>query len=94
MKSALLEKLRTAVEEWAKLHGVEAAFIDAKPTGLDSGVHVLLVARRGFEKWSPYERHKSLFSFLHQQANGEGGLFIRLSMMTEEEYEQYQDVEV
>ncbi len=95
MKPLLLERLRAAVGEWSQNNNVEPALIDAKYTGLGASVHVLLVARRGFENWSAYERHKSLFGFLHQRVNDDGGLFIiRLSMMTEAEYEKYEGVAV
>ncbi len=94
MKTSLLEKLRAAVEEWARIHNVETTLIDAKYTGIGSNVHVVVVARKGFENWSRYERHNSLFQFLHDKVNGNGDLVItRLSMMTEEEYEKYEGVE-
>jgi stress-induced morphogen len=95
MKSALLEKLRAAVEEWARMHNVETTLIEAKYTGLGSNVHVLVVARKGFENWSRYERHNSLFQFLDSKLNANGELVITgLGMVTEEEYEQYEGVEV
>lgn len=95
MKSVLLEKLRAAVEEWARMHNVETTLIEAKFTGLGSNVHVLVVARKGFENWSRYERHNSLFQFLDSKLNADGELVItRLGMMTEEEYEKYEGVEV
>jgi hypothetical protein len=95
MKSQLLTKLRSAVEEWAKIHNIEITLIDAKYTGFGSSVHVIVVARRGFENWSPYERHNSLFQFLYDKVGANGDLVItRLSMMTEDEYEKYEDAEV
>ncbi len=95
MKNSLLKKLREAAEEWARINNIESVLIDAKYTGIGSSVHVVVVARKGFENWSRYERHQSLFNFLHDKANANGNLFIsRLSMMTEEEYEKYEGVEV
>jgi len=94
MKSSILEELREAAEEWARIHHVEASLIEAKHTGIGSSVHVLVVARRGFENWSRYDRHHSLFNFLHDKVKTNGKLFIsRLSMMTEEEYDKYDRVE-
>jgi len=95
MKATLLTKLRSAVEEWARIHQVETTLIDAKYTGLGSSVHVLVVARKGFENWSPYERHNSLFQFLYDKVGVNDDLVItRLSMMTEDEYEKYENAEV
>jgi stress-induced morphogen len=96
MRSSLLAKLRAAVKEWAQLHNVETTLIEAKYTGLGSNVHVLVVASKGFENWSRYERHNSLFQFLHDKVGTNEGLVItRLSMMTEEEYETYyEEVEI
>jgi len=95
MKNSVLEELREAAEEWARIHNVEVGLIEAKYTGIGSSVHVLVVARRGFESWSRYDRHHSLFNFLHDKVKTDGKLFIsRLSMMTEAEYEKYEGVEV
>ena len=94
MRSEWLKKLRAAVEEWARIHGVETTLIDAKYTGLGSSVDVLVVARKGFEDWSRYERHNSLFQFLESKLDANGELVITgIGMMTEEEYEKYADVE-
>lgn len=94
MKSTLIKKVRAAVEEWARIHNIETTLIEAKYTGLGSNVHVLVVARKGFENWPRYERHNSLFQFLDSKLNTDGDLVITgLGMMTEEEYEKYEGVE-
>lgn len=94
MKKLLLQKVRDAAEEWARIHNIEIALIEAKYTGLGDNVHVLVVAKKGFENWARYERHHSLFRFLHDNVSMNGDLVItRLSMMTEEEYEKYEEVE-
>lgn len=94
MKSTLIKKVRAAVEEWARIHNIETTLIEAKYTGLGSNVHVLVVARKGFENWPRYERHNSLFQFLDSKLNTDGDLVITgLGMMTEEEYEKYAGVE-
>ncbi len=97
MKSSIiLKELRAAIEEWARVHNVETSLIEIKPTGFGSSVHVLVVARKGFENWPRYERHDSLFDFLNAKVDRTGSdVFIsRLSPMTEEEYEKYEGVEV
>jgi len=96
MKSSIiLKEVRAAIEEWARLHNVETSLIDVKHTGMGSIVHVLVVARKGFENWPWYERHDSLFDFLNAKVDRTGSdVFIsRLSPMTEEEYEKYEGVE-
>jgi len=94
MKTELLKKLRQAAEEWARAHNVEITLIDVKYSGVGSNVHVLVVARKGFENWSWFERDSSLFDFLHAKANNNGALFISsLGTITEEEYEKYESVE-
>jgi hypothetical protein len=94
MKTALLKKLHEAVAEWARIHNIETNLIEVKPSGIASGVHILVVARRGFENWRWSERERDLFRFLRPQFNGNGDFAItRLETMTEEEYEKYADVE-
>ena len=94
MKAMLLEKLREAVAEWAQAHNIETALIDAKYSGIGPGVHILVVARHGFENWWWAERERDLFRFLRTKFNGNGDFVItRLETMTEEEYEKYEDVD-
>ena len=96
MKSSILKELKAAVEEWARLHNIETSLIEVKYAGIDSIVHVLVVARKGFENWPFHERHDSLFNFLNANVDRTGSnVFIsRLSPMTEDEYEKYEGVEV
>jgi hypothetical protein len=95
MKAERLEKLRKAAEEWAQAHNVESTLVEVKYSGVGSNVHVLVVARKGFENWPWFERDSSLFDFLHAKANINGDLFISsLGTMTEDEYEKYEGVEV
>ncbi len=95
MKTSRLKDLRAIIEEWADIHNVETTLIDIQPRGIGSNVHVIVVARKGFENWRRSERHDSLFDFIHAKLNLNGELFIsRLSAMTEEEYESYEGVEV
>ena len=95
MKSSVLKELHAAIEEWARVHNVETSLIEVKPSGIGSSVHILVVARKGFENWPWYERHDSLFNFLNAKVDRTGSdVFIsRLSPMTEEEYEKYEGVE-
>jgi len=94
MKTFLLQKLREAIAEWARTHNIETTLIEVKPSGIGPGVHVLVVARRGFENWRWSERERDLFRFLHPQFNGNSDFVItRLETMTEKDYEKYAEVE-
>jgi hypothetical protein len=94
MKTSHLEKLRQAAEEWAQVNNVEASLIEVKYSGIGSNVHVLVVARKGFENWRWSARERNLIDFLRAKVNPNGDFFIsRLETMTEEEYEKYEDVE-
>ena len=88
LKTSILTKLRATIEAWAHIHNVEITLIDIQPSGISSNVHVIVVARKGFEIWRRSERHDNLFDFIHTKLSLDGDLFIsRLSAMTEEEYE-------
>lgn len=95
MKAIVLEKLREAVAEWTRNHNLETMVIEVKASGIASGVHILVVARRGFETWHWAERDRDLFRFLRARFNGTNDFMItRLETMTEEQYEKYAEVEV
>ncbi len=95
MKAIILEKLREAVTEWTRNHNLETSVIEVKASGIASGVHVLVVARQGFENWHWSERDRELFRFLRARFNGNNDFMItRLETMTEEQYEKYAEVEV
>ncbi|MCI0697279.1 hypothetical protein L0337_35405 [candidate division KSB1 bacterium] len=95
MKLSKLAQLRAAVEDWTRLHNVDATLIEVKPSGIGSNIHVLVVARRGFENWPRHERRNDLFNYLHQHANPDNDLVLTLVLtMTEEEYEKYERVEI
>ncbi len=93
MKSEILKELREAVNEWARIHNVALTSVEAKYSGIGSNVHVLVVAKQGFENWRWSERDGSLFDFLYAKVANNSKVFIsRLETMTEEEYEKYEEV--
>lgn len=95
MKTIVLEKLREAVMEWVQSHNIETTLVEVKPSGIALGVHILVVARRGFESWHWAERERDLFRFLRARFNGNNDFMItRLETMTEDQYEKYAEVEV
>lgn len=91
MKPSRLVQVHAAAEEWARLHNIEATRIEVKPSGIGSNIHVLVVARRGFENWPRSERQDDLFHYLHEHANPDNELVITLALtMTEEEYDKHE----
>lgn len=95
MKTAILNELRAAIEEWARLHNIETSLVEVKYSGVSSYIHILVVARRGFENWRWSERERSLIDFIFARVNQNGYFFIsRLETMTEVEYEKYEGVEI
>jgi len=94
MKSSKIDLLRTTIEEWVRLHQIDAKLIEVKPSGIGDNIHILVVARKGFENWPSYERRSDLFKYLHNHANPDKKLVITLLItMTEEEYDKYDRVE-
>jgi len=94
MKSSKLDLLRATIDEWTRIHDIDAKLIGVKPSGIGSNIHILIVARHGFENWPCYERRSDLFKYLHDRANPDKDLVITLLMtMTEEEYDKYDRVE-
>jgi hypothetical protein len=95
MKREILEKTKTAVEKWAAIHHVDLIINKVKYSGIGSNIHIIVVARKGFENWSNKDRINSLYQYISKNANTNGQLAIsRLWMMTEEEYEKLEDIEV
>ena len=93
MKTSILKELQAAIEEWARAHNIETAVINVKYAGIGSYVHILVVARNGFENWRWSERERSLIDFLDNKVENNRDFFIsRLETMTEEEYEKYEEV--
>jgi len=94
MKSSKLDLLRAAIEEWTRIHHIDAKLIEVKPSGIGSNIHILVVARQGFESWPYYERRSDLFKYLHEHANPDKDLVITMLLtMTEDEYDKYDRVE-
>lgn len=91
----LLEKIRTAIQEWAQQHSVELALVEVNPSGIGSNVHIILAARKGFENWPQIEREESLYQHLRSRLGDADVVNISLTItMTEEEYDSYVRVEV
>ena len=90
----LLEKIRAAILEWVQEHGIELALLEVNPSGIGSHVHIILVARRGFENWPEIDREESLYQHLRSRLSDAdvANIFLTITM-PEEEYEKYQRVE-
>jgi hypothetical protein len=91
----LLDRIRTAIQEWAQQHSIELALLEVNPSGVGSNVHVILVARKGFENWPQIEREESLDKYLRLKLGDADVVHIFVTItMAEEEYDQYDRVEV
>lgn len=91
----LLERIKTAIQEWAAQHFVELAILKVDPSGIGSNVHLLVIASRGFENWSKVDREEDLYKYLRSRLGDTDVVNISLTItMTEEEYDQYDRVEV
>ena len=94
-KLMLVEKLRAAIQDWAQKHAIELSLAEVNPTGIELDVQVIVVARKGFENWSEIDRDENLYNHLKSVLNRESVVnMLYLITMTEEEYDQYDRVEV
>jgi hypothetical protein len=94
-KLMIVEKLRAAVQEWAQKHSVELALLEVEPTGIETDVRVIVVARKGFENWPEIDRDESLYNHLRSVRDKEGIVnMLYLITLPEEEYDKYARVEV
>ncbi|MGH7600806.1 MAG: hypothetical protein ACREOI_30995 [bacterium] len=94
-KPKLVETIRAAIQEWAQQHSVDLALLEVNPTDIELDVRIIVVARHGFENWSEIDRHESLYKYLRLKLD-EAGIVNLVSLITmpEEEYDQYERVEV
>ena len=94
-KLKLVEMIRAAVQEWAKQQSVEVSLLEVNPSGIELDVQVIVVARQGFENWPEIERYENLYKYLRSKLDDAGiANLMSLITMTEEEYDQYDRVEV
>jgi len=92
MKRAFIEKVKTAIQEWAKLHPtVELASVVVNPTGLPDDFDVIVVANKGFENWEQIERENDLYWFLRKKLGDADIVKITVLLtLTEEEYDKHE----
>jgi acid stress-induced BolA-like protein IbaG/YrbA len=92
MKRAFIEKVKTAIQEWAKLHPtVELASVEVYSTGFPDDFDVIVVANKGFENWRKIERQNDIADFIGKQL---GDTIVTkipvLHAITEEQHEKYE----
>ncbi len=92
MKRVFIEKIKNAIQEWAKLHpAVELASVEVNPTGLPDDFDVIVVASKGFENWEQTERENNLYWFLRKKLGDSDIVKITVLLtLTEEEHEKYE----
>ncbi len=94
-KLMLVEAIRAAIQEWAQQHSIELAVFEVEPTGIAKNIRIILAARKGFENWPEIEREESLYQHLRSTLGDAVVVNIMLTItMTEEEYDQYDRVEI
>ena len=87
--------IRTAIQKWARQRSIELAVFEVEPTGIETNIRIILAARQGFENWSRVDREESLYQHLRSTLGDAVVVNIMLTItMTEEEYDQYDRVEV
>jgi hypothetical protein len=91
MKRVFIEKIKNAIQEWAKLHpNVELASVEVYPTGIPDDFDVFVVASKGFENWGQHERENDLYWFLRRKLGDSDIVKITVLLtLTEDEYEKY-----
>jgi len=92
MKRQFIEKVKTTIQEWAKLHpAVELASVEVNPTGLPDDFDVIVVTSKGFENWEQTERENDLYWFLRKKLGDADIVKITILLaLTEEQYEKYE----
>jgi len=92
MKRELIEKIAKTIYEWAKQHpNVELAEVEIAHSGIGDHIHVIAVAKQGFENWRDLGRYKDLSEFLIKQlGNADAAKISKLLTMTEEEKDNYE----
>jgi hypothetical protein len=92
MRRLLIERVKKAVQEWAKQYPkVELVLIKVYPSGIGENIHVIVVASQGFDDWEQSTRRKDLYWFLRKQLDPSDVAKISLLLtMTEEQYDKYE----
>ena len=94
-KLKLVETIRAVIQEWAKQYSVEISLLEVNPSGIELDVQIIVVARKGFENWSEIDRYDNLYKYLRSKLDAAGIVnLMSLITMSEEEYDQYERVEV
>lgn len=88
----LIEKIKQTIQEWAAQYPqVELTLVKVILSGIADNIHVILVARKGFEDWEETDRDNNLYWFLRKKLGDEDIVKIPLLLtMTEERYDRYE----
>lgn len=92
MKRKFIEKIAKTIYEWAKQYpNVELAEVEIANSGIGDHIHVIAVAKKGFENWRELDRYKDLSEFLRKQLGHADAVRIsKLLTMTEDEKDKYE----
>jgi acid stress-induced BolA-like protein IbaG/YrbA len=92
LQREIIEKIKKSVYDWAKQYPhVELSLVEVYPSGIGDNVHVIVVAKKGFENWRKIERQNDIADFIGKQL---GDAIVTkipvLHAFTEEQYEKYE----
>jgi hypothetical protein len=96
MQRQLIEKIKTAIQEWVnQFPQVELSLVEVTPSGISDNIHVIVVARKGFDDWEETDRDNNLYWFLRKKLGDADIVKIPLLItMTEERYDRYERIVV
>ncbi len=92
LQRELIEKIKKSVYDWAKQYPhVELSLVEVYPSGIGDNVHVIVVAKKGFENWRKIERQNDIADFIGKQLGDY--IVVKIPILhafTEEQYEKYE----
>lgn len=92
LRRELIDKIKQSVYDWANQYpNLELSLVEVYPSGIVDNVHVIVVAKKGFETWRKIERQRDIANFLSKQLGDSVVVKIPvLHAFTEEQYEKYE----
>jgi stress-induced morphogen len=92
LQRELIEEIKKSIYDWAKQYPhLELSVVDVYPSGIRDNVHVIVVAKKGFENWRKIERQRDIANFIGKQLGDSIAVKIPiLHAFTEEQYEKYE----
>jgi len=62
LRRELADKIKKSVSDWVKQYPhVELSLVEVHPSGIGDDLHVIVVAKKGFDNWRKLERQDDIF---------------------------------